>query len=222
MHFDLDTSVRYGLAYSGGVDSCYLLAELLREGYDVKAYTILNDLQIERDTDDSIAVARMLGAEQEIIRIDLWNGNENIRANGPDRCYHCKTMVFKTILEHMHTDGRTVLLDGTNASDREDRRPGFRAKRELGVVSPLRQAGLTKDRVRELSAELGLPTAHKPSYSCYAVHMSAGEEITPEALQQTIKAFALEHPDAADRVRMSGSIEPTAAEAAALAREQSR
>lgn len=66
MQFDLDKNVRYGLAYSGGVDSCYLLAELLRQGFDVKAYTILDDLQITRDTDDSVTIASMLGAEQEI------------------------------------------------------------------------------------------------------------------------------------------------------------
>ena len=153
MQFDLDKNVRYGLAYSGGVDSCYLLAELLRQGFDVKAYTILDDLQITRDTDDSVTIASMLGAEQEIIRANLWEGHDELRANPWNRCYYCKSMVFGTILEHMKKDGRTVLLDGTNASDREDRRPGFRAIHELGVVSPLRAAGMTKDMVREESAK---------------------------------------------------------------------
>ncbi len=219
MRFDLDKSVRYGLAYSGGVDSCYLLAEMLREGYDVKAYTILDDLQITRDTDDSVTVARMLGAEQEIIGVNLWEGHDELRANPWNRCYFCKSMVFGTILEHMKTDGRTVLLDGTNASDREDRRPGFRAIRELGVRSPLREAGLTKDRVRELSAELGLPTANKPSYACYGAYFGKDEAITPESLAATVDRFMAEHPDAADRVRTDGNIEPSAAEAAALERE---
>ncbi len=219
MHFDLDHDVRYGLAYSGGVDSCYLLAEMLREGYDVKAYTILDDLQITRDTDDSVTVAGMLGAEQEIISINLWDGHDELRANPWNRCYYCKSMVFSTILEHMRADGRTVLLDGTNASDREDRRPGFRAIRELGVRSPLRETGLTKDRVRELSAELGLPTANKPSYACYGAYFGKDEAITPETLAATVDKFMAEHPDAADRVRTDGNIEPSAAEAAALARE---
>ena len=80
MQFDLDKDIRYGLAYSGGVDSCYLLAELLREGYDVKAYTILDDLQITRDTDDSVTIAKMLGTEQEIIPINIWDGHEDPRA----------------------------------------------------------------------------------------------------------------------------------------------
>ena len=67
--------------------------------------------------------ASMLGAEQEIIRVNLWEGHDELRANPWNRCYYCKSMVFGTILEHMKKDGRTVLLDGTNASDREDRRP---------------------------------------------------------------------------------------------------
>ena len=163
MQFDLDKDVRYGLAYSGGVDSCYLLAELLRGGYDVKAYTILDDLQITRDT---------------------------------------------------------VLLDGTNASDREDRRPGFRAIHELGVRSPLREAGLTKDQVRENSAKLGLPTANKPSYACYGAYFDRDEAITPESLKKTVDKFMASHPDAADRVRTDGNIDPSPAEAAALAREK--
>lgn len=219
MQFDLDKSVRYGLAYSGGVDSCYLLAELLRQGYDVKAYTILDDLQITRDTDDSVTIAKMLGAEQEIIPINIWDGHDDLRANPWDRCYHCKSMVFGTILEHMRADGRTVLLDGTNASDREDRRPGFRAIHELGVVSPLRAAGMTKDMVREESAKLGLPTANKPSYACYGAYFGKNEAITPESLAATVDRFMASHPDAADRVRTDGNIEPSAAEAAALARE---
>ena len=165
MQFDLDKSVRYGLAYSGGVDSCYLLAELLREGYDVKAYTIL---------------------------------------------------------EHMRADGRTVLLDGTNASDREDRRPGFRAIHELGIVSPLRAAGLTKDMVRKESAKLGLPTANKPSYACYGAYFEQGEAITPESLRKTVDKFMSSHPDAADRVRTDGNIEPSPAEAKALRLENER
>ena len=190
MQFDLDKDIRYGLAYSGGVDSCYLLAELLREGYDVKAYTIHDDLQITRDTDDSVTIAKMLGAEQEIIPINIWDGHEDLRANPWDRCYHCKSMVFGTILEHMRADGRPVLLDGTNASDREN------------------------------SAKLGLPTANKPSYACYGAYFDRGEAITPESLKKTVDKFMASHPDAADRVRTDGNIEPSPAEAAALAREK--
>ena len=220
MQFDLDKDIRYGLAYSGGVDSCYLLAELLREGYDVKAYTILDDLQITRDTDDSVAIAKMLGAEQEIIPINIWDGHEDLRANPWDGGYHCNSLVFGTSLGLRRAEGRTVLRDGTNASDREDRRPGFRAIHELGVRSPLREAGLTKDQVRENSAKLGLPTAIKPSYACYGAYFDRDEAITPESLKKTVDKFMASHPDAADRVRTDGNIDPSPAEAAALAREK--
>ena len=206
MQFDLDKSVRYGLAYSGGVDSCYLLAELLRQGYDVKAYTILDDLQITRDTDDSVTIAKMLGAEQEIIPINIWDGHDDLRANPWDRCYHCKSMVFGTILEHMRADGRTVLLDGTNASDDAGDRPGMRALRELAVRSPLRECGLTKRDVRMLSRDAGLFTWDKPAYACLATRIPTGQPITARDLAVTEAAesdlFSLGFTDF--RVRMVG------------------
>ena len=94
-------------------------------------------------------------------------------------------MIFTTILEAAHRDGFEVLVDGTNATDNPARRPGFRALRELGVVSPLRRAGLTKDQIRAASTKLGLFTADKPSFSCLAVHAPTGQTLTPEVLAQT-------------------------------------
>ena len=193
MQFNLDKNVRYGLAFSGGVDSCYLLTELVRQGYDVKAYTLRGAFQLGRDMRDADRVAEACGAEREVIEVDIWHGHDDILANPENRCYLCKRTVFGTVLEHMRADGRTVLLDGTNASDRPERRPGMRACAELGVVSPLRDAGLTKDMVREQSRKLGLPTADKPSYACYAVYHPAGERITPETLEHTAQAFWAEH-----------------------------
>lgn len=190
MRFALDRGARYGLAYSGGVDSCCLLAELLHEGYDVKAYTVVSDFQLERDAADARRVAMRLGAQHEVIPLDVWHGHDDVLENGPDRCYRCKLAVFGAVLEHMRADGRTVLLDGTNASDRPERRPGFRAMRELGVVSPLREAGLSKDDVRALSRKLGLPTAGKPSFPCHAVHADAGP-ITRDSLDQAKRSWAM-------------------------------
>ena len=166
MELHLRRDLRYGLAFSGGVDSCCLLALLVREGYDVKAYTVRGAFQLERDMADADALVGRLGAQREVIPVDVWHGHEDILANPQNRCYLCKRMVFETILSHMAEEGRQVLLDGTNASD-----------------------GLTKDDVRALSRELGLPTADKPSYACYAVYHPAGQRITPESLQTAAEDF---------------------------------
>ncbi|MBS5451765.1 MAG: ExsB family transcriptional regulator [Coriobacteriia bacterium] len=194
MQLNLDKATRYGLAFSGGVDSSYLLAELLREGFDVKAYTISTAFQLPRDTTDALRLARELGAEHELIEVDIFSRDE-VCANPADRCYRCKHVVFGTILQHMAVDGRTVLLDATNASDDPARRPGFRAMRELGVVSPLRAAGMTKDDVRAASRGLGLFTADKPSFACFAVRVPTDTRITPETLAVARRSFAQQHPE---------------------------
>ena len=108
--------------------------------------------------------------------------HDEICANGPDRCYRCKAFIFSTILERMARDGYEVLADGTNATDDPANRPGFQALAELGVTSPLRRAGMTKEMVRAASRELGLFTADKPSFSCLAVHVPRGEHVTQAAL----------------------------------------
>lgn len=189
MRLGLDRSLRYGLAFSGGVDSCCLLALLVREGYDVKAYTVRSAFQLERDMADADALVARLGAQREVVDVDVWHGHDDILANPDNRCYLCKRLILGTLLERMERDGRQVLLDGTNASDDPARRPGMRALVELGVRSPLREAGLTKDDVRALSRELGLPTADKPSYACYAVYHPADQRITPESLEAAADAF---------------------------------
>lgn len=187
MHGDLtfEPGVKYGLAFSGGVDSAYLLAEMVRRGVDVKAYMVKTAFQSTQDLDDAREVAAQTGAEFETIRANVLLRDE-ICENPPDRCYHCKRFIFGTILEHMAADGRTVLVDGTNATDNPARRPGFRALAELGVVSPLRLANYTKDDVREESDKLGLFTASKPSFACYAVHVPEGERITASSLGKVI------------------------------------
>lgn len=185
----LDRDARYGLAFSGGVDSAYLLAALVRQGLNVKAYTVSTAFQLPRDTADALRLARELGADHELIEVDVLR-HTDICANPPDRCYLCKRLIFGTILERMREDGRTVLLDATNASDDPSHRPGFRAMRELGVVSPLRLAGMTKDDVRAASRELGLFTADKPSFACFAVHVPAGAPITAEALARAAQSQA--------------------------------
>ena len=174
---------RLAVAFSGGCDSSYLLAAALRAGCKVKAYGVRTAFQPAFEIGDAQRLAEELGADYELIDADVL-GQGEVCANGPDRCYRCKTFIFSTILEHMARDGFDVLADGTNVSDNPERRPGFRALAELGVVSPLRRAGMTKDMVRVASRELGLFTADKPSFSCLAVHVPAGERVTQAALDQ--------------------------------------
>ncbi|MEG0323035.1 MAG: ExsB family transcriptional regulator, partial [Raoultibacter sp.] len=119
----------------------------------------------------------------ELIEADVLSQAE-VCANPWDRCYLCKRFIFGTVLDYMKADGRSVLVDGTNASDDPARRPGFRALEELGVVSLLRDAGLTKDDVRTRSREIGLSTADKPNFSCFATKVPTGTPITQDALDR--------------------------------------
>lgn len=177
----LDPDAAYGLAFSGGVDSSYLLAVLVSAGIDVKAYLVKSAFQADWEVEDALEVVRATGADFSLIEADVLS-NEAVCANPEDRCYHCKLFIFGAILEAMKAEGRNVLLDGTNATDDPAHRPGFRALKELGVVSPLRLAGLGKEGIRTASRALGLLTADKPNFSCYATRIPTNTPITPEAL----------------------------------------
>ena len=169
---------RLAVAFSGGCDSSFLLAAALRAGCDVRAYGVRTAFQPAFEIEDAQRDADVL-AQGEIC------------ANGPDRCYRCKTFIFSTILARMAEDGFEVLADGTNVTDDPANRPGFQALAELGVVSPLRRAGMTKDDVRAASRELGLFTADKPSFSCIAVHVGEGRPITAAALAETAERLGV-------------------------------
>ena len=175
---------RAALAFSGGVDSAYLLYAGMRWGKLVKAYYVRTPFQPEFEYRDALRLARELNAEMEVIPKNVLEHRE-VTANPPDRCYHCKKVIFSAIAEKAREDGFTVLLDGTNASDREDDRPGMRALRELSVRSPLRECGLTKDAIRELSRQAGLFTWDKPSYACLATRVPTGMPITEDLLSRT-------------------------------------
>ena len=169
------------LAFSGGTDSALLLCEARRLGADVKAYFVKGPFQPQFELEDARRLARELGAEMEVIETDVLALPE-VAENGPRRCYYCKSAIFSLIFERARRDGYDTVIDGTNASDQVDDRPGMQAIAELGVLSPLRMCGVTKAQVRELSAEAGLFTARKPSYACLATRVPTGTAITREAL----------------------------------------
>ncbi|MBC7330468.1 ATP-dependent sacrificial sulfur transferase LarE [bacterium] len=169
------------IAFSGGVDSGTLLAvaiEVLgRE--NVVAGTIKSPLESEEDLKQAKALCEKLGVEQVIVQEDI----SFLSHNSPDRCYICKRMTYKRLWEEARKRGIDFLLDGTNADDFSDYRPGLRAKEELGVRSPLAEAGMKKEDVRELAKELGLPIWDKPSSPCLATRIPFGERITLEKLK---------------------------------------
>ena len=171
------------LAFSGGVDSAYLLYAAKDAGADVKAYYVKTDFQPEFELEDARRLAEELGADMEIIYLDVL-ADPMVEANPADRCYHCKKHIFRAIIDHAQKDGYDVVMDGTNASDDPGDRPGVRALREYGVRSPLRDCGLTKADIRVLSREAGLFTWDKPAYACLATRIQTDQKI----IYKTLKA----------------------------------
>lgn len=172
------------LAFSGGVDSAYLLYAAKQAGANVTAYYVRTPFQPQFEYDDAVKLAQELKMPMRTIRMDVLE-DPNVVANPANRCYYCKRWIFTAILEAARADGYSLILDGTNASDDASDRPGMVALRELEVRSPLRECGLTKPEIRRLSKEAGLFTHDKPAYACLATRIPTGVPITAEALQRT-------------------------------------
>jgi len=171
---------RIAVAFSGGVDSSYLLYAAKISGCDVRAYFIKAQFQPEFELNDAMSFA----SQHEIpLVIENLNVLEDpaVAKNPADRCYHCKLHIFSCLRELAKADGFDTLCDGTNADDDENDRPGMRALRELGVLSPLRECGMTKAEIRKLSKNAKLNTHDKPSYACLATRIPTDTAIT-EAL----------------------------------------
>lgn len=175
---------KIALAFSGGVDSSYLLYAAIANKATVKAYYVKSQFQPEFEYKDAMRLIKKLGADYEVIEVDVL-ANKDVAANPCNRCYYCKRVIFESILKAAKADGFNVIIDGTNASDKVDDRPGMKALAELEVKSPLRLCGLTKGDVRNLSREADLFTWDKPSYACLATRIPTGEVITSEKLKAT-------------------------------------
>lgn len=175
---------RAAIAFSGGVDSVYLLYAAVKTGADVRAYFVKSAFQPAFELEDARKAAEYAGAKLTVIEADVLS-SEVIASNPKDRCYHCKKVIFGEIMKAAAADGFTLICDGTNASDDASDRPGMKALAELEVKSPLRECGLTKQEIRRLSKEAGLFTWNKPAYACLATRIPAGEPITAEKLRAT-------------------------------------
>ena len=176
------------VAFSSGVDSTFLLRVAHEElGACVVAATIRSHSFPKRELDEAAAFCRAEGVRHVIIdseELDI----PGFAENPPDRCYHCKRELFGKLLAFAHENGLAAVLEGSNLDDDGDYRPGRRAIRELGIVSPLHEAGLTKSEIRVLSREMGLPTSDKPSFACLASRFPYGERITAVGLERVEKA----------------------------------
>ena len=175
------------LAFSGGVDSAYLLYAASQWGADVRPYFVDTAFQPRFELADARRLCGELGVTLQVLPVDILSV-PSVAENPADRCYHCKKAIFSAIASAAARDGYPLLLDGTNASDPEEDRPGMRALRELEVRSPLRECGLTKGEIRRLSREAGLFTWDKPAYACLATRVPAGEALTLEKLRRTEEA----------------------------------
>lgn len=172
---------KIAIAYSGGVDSSYLLYAAKKYGKEVKAYYVRTSFQPDFEYEDAKRIAEYIGADMATIEIDILS-DERIRDNPEDRCYYCKQKIMGSIKKEAEKDGYPVIVEGTNASDDISDRPGMKAIKELGIVSPLLECSMTKNDICELSKEAGLQTWNKPSYSCLATRITTGDSITENKL----------------------------------------
>ncbi len=175
---------RVAVAFSGGVDSTFVLKVAVDTlgAENVVAVTGKSASLAADELTQAASLAIQLGVEHVILDTDEFE-NENYLANPVNRCYFCKTTLYTHVRRFIESRGINAIINGTNADDLGDYRPGLDAAREFNVRAPLAEAGLTKLEIRELSARFGLPTADKPAMPCLSSRVQYGETITPEKLR---------------------------------------
>ena len=178
---------KVALAFSGGVDSAYLLYLAKESGAQIRAYYVKTPFQPQFEYEDAISLTRQLDVPLQVVDLDILS-HRAIAENPCNRCYLCKKQIFTAIRQQAEADGFSVIIDGTNADDKEEDRPGMQALREVGIRSPLREWGLSKAEIRKRSKEAGLFTHDKPAYACLATRFPAGTPITREGLAVTEKS----------------------------------
>ena len=176
------------VAYSGGVDSA-LLAAIAHEILDEKALAVTANSPslAPSELEDAIALATDLGIHYEIIETKETE-REDYQANNPNRCFFCKDELYSHLIKYADTQGYAAITNGTNVDDLGDFRPGLEAAKQYGVRSPLVEANLTKQDIRDLSKEMGLPTWDKPAQACLSSRIPYGTTVTVEALTRIAKA----------------------------------
>jgi uncharacterized protein len=177
------------VAFSGGVDSSLALAAAARAlpKHRVLAVTSNNETYLPSELDLARTFVGSLGVEHLVVNTRELD-DPNYSSNPTNRCYFCKSTLYSDLAKLAEEKGYACVVDGANKDDEGDYRPGRKAARELGVVSVLSEAGMTKDEVRQLAKYLGLPTWDKPALACLSSRFPYGQEITPEKLSQVARA----------------------------------
>lgn len=172
------------VGYSGGVDSTYLM-HAAHEVLGENALAVIGDSEAfpAGEIEEARRLAQERGWRYVVVRTHELS-NPHFRVNNPDRCYHCKTELFGVIRRVADEHGIQWVADGSHAGDEGDYRPGMRAAAEKGVRSPLREAGFTKEDIRQAAQAAGLPNWDKPSFACLSSRFPYGTTITPELLAQ--------------------------------------
>ena len=176
------------VAFSSGVDSTFLL-DVAHEvlGAKAVAFTASSPFVPQRDVDEAAVFCREKGIEHVVVPFDTL-AIPGVAENPKDRCYLCKHALFSKMVELAQARGLAAVVDGSNLDDDGDYRPGRRALGELGIVSPLHEAGMTKADIRALSKERGLATWDKPSFACLASRFAYGETLTEDGLDRVNRA----------------------------------
>ena len=196
------------VAYSGGVDSD-LLMNVAYEVLKDNAIAVIGDgvMLSRKDLEDAENLARKTGIKYYVVKVDVFSVNE-FKFNDKKRCYYCKKNIMGEIIKKANELGFYTVADGKNSDDGKVYRPGAQAARELGIVSPLYEAGMTKQDIRQAARELGLETWNKPSNSCLATRFPYDTELTAENFAKVEGAELLiaQKGIPSGRVRMHGDI----------------
>ena len=196
------------VAYSGGVDSD-LLMNVAYEVLKDNAIAVIGDgaMLSRKDLEDAENLARKTGIKYYVVKVDVFSVNE-FKFNDKKRCYYCKKNIMGGIIKKANELGFDTVADGKNSDDGKVYRPGAEAARELGIVSPLYEAGMTKQDIRQAARELGLETWNKPSNSCLATRFPYDTELTAENFAKVEGAELLiaKKGIPSGRVRMHGDI----------------
>jgi uncharacterized protein len=177
------------LAYSGGVDSSFLLKAMKLSGIRFLAVTAFSETMPEKDFNHAVSFAKETDVEHLVIHTDELS-NESFVSNPPDRCFYCKEELFRKLRKIAEDNNYEHLFDGTNTDDLRDYRPGMKAAALYGVESPLAENGFSKEDIRSISRELGLSTWDHPSSPCLSSRFPYGRRITLSGLKQVEKAEA--------------------------------